>query len=154
MLRISIAAALAAVSAPAAAEDWRITALTGDPGDGTLFLVDAASVERRDGDVSFTLLMLYQRPFEGVDRVLNRMDARCDGFSFTIPHARFYGADRFLGDHRAPDERIQAAPDSAFEDSIEAACARQWGSGTIAAPRDAADAIFRSSDPAEAARSM
>ena len=153
MGRWLIAVALAAFAAPAAAADWRITGLNGQAGDRTLFLVDADSTRTESGAASFWLQMLYEQPFRGVNRVMNRLDARCADRSFTIATALFYLDDEARLQETTRSERIFAAPDSAFEAAILAACSGRWPGGTVADPRAAAAAIFRAADPARTARS-
>jgi hypothetical protein len=156
MLKWGMAAALAvcALPAAAAAADWRMAGLSGETGDRTLFLVDASSVEQpRRGEVRFEMMMLYQKPFQGVNRTMSRIEANCARRSFTLVSVRFFADEREMGEHRS-GESVDAPAGSAFESVLVGACTREWGSRTIARPRDAADAIFSADDPLEAARNM
>lgn len=141
--------ALGAILAPApasAAADWRYVAHTETSVGHGMGYIDAESISRSEGRVTFWAFVVFERELAGMDNVRYHVDADCETRSFRYLEAIFYLRAAYVGTVRAEDT-IESAPGTGAYDLVDTACGNRTMDGlAVEDPYATATAALRGPD--------
>ena len=132
---------LCALPAPAAAADWRFTAIRPTHYGTSLSFIDVASVKGGHGRVSFWASTYFSRRTRGMNRVSAQITADCNTLDYRFNEIVLFYNQRPLS-RSAPGVTRRAAAGTNVYDEINSACgAREFGTH-INVPEAFAAAFF------------
>ena len=123
MPQILLTAAALAASAPAAnPPDWRLLTFVDPPAGGVMF-VDAASIVRSGGSVSFVSDIRFKHPEGAADRTVQKTEADCSTRRYLDRVVTYYSNGKVILDeiNGEPKRRV-AEPGSFYGGVIEMLC--------------------------------
>ena len=118
---VLLAAGLVALSAPAHAADWRLTAARHTRFGSSLAFLDMQSIRGGDGRVQFSTLTFFNRQTRRMNRVAASVTADCRSMTYRFRHIILYRNQQPLSQWHSATVVI-ARPRSNVYDAISAAC--------------------------------
>ncbi|HYU94578.1 MAG TPA: hypothetical protein VE989_00240 [Sphingomicrobium sp.] len=118
---VLLAAGLVALSAPADAADWRLTAARHTRFGSSLAFLDLQSIRGGDGRVQFSTLTFFDRETRGMNRAAASITADCRSMTYRFRHIVLFRNQQPLSQWHSATV-VLAAPRSNVYDTISAAC--------------------------------
>jgi len=122
IIRTLLAVVLAAsASAPAVADDWRLTAVRPTKYGLSLSFINAESIRGAHGQVEFSGATYFSRQTRQMNRVSVRVSADCGSRMFRLQQITSYRNQQPIGEWQST-AAVPAKPPSNVFDQISAAC--------------------------------
>lgn len=133
------AAALLVLTAatPAFAQDWRVSAISGEKPDRTVYLLDAASIVHNGDTVNFTTQSVFEHTTESrdFDRSITKRRGTCSTMSSQIMQNSYYANGTFMNTDDSPGDMIQHNEGTVMYDALAQACGKKaMEQGSVANP--------------------
>lgn len=133
------AAALIALTAaaPAFAQDWRVSAISGAKPDRTVYLIDASSIARHGDAVDFTTQSVFEQLTDSrdFDRSVTRRHGTCSAMSSQIVENSYYAKGSFQNTDETPGNLIAHKQGTIMYDVLAQACgAKALEADSVASP--------------------
>lgn len=130
MIRFAFrAAALLALTAatPAFAQDWRVSAISGEKPDRTVYLLDAASIVHNGDTVTFTTQSIFERltASRDFDRSVTKRRGTCSTMSSQIVENSYYANGSFQNTDSTPGNVIAHNEGTVMYDALAQACGKK-----------------------------
>jgi hypothetical protein len=122
--RYAVALIALTAAAPAFAQDWRISAISGEKPDRTVYLIDASSVARTGDTVTFTTQSIFEQLTDSrdFDRSVTKRRGTCSAMSSQIVENTYYAKGSFQNTDSSPGNIITHKPNTVMYDALQMAC--------------------------------
>lgn len=133
------AAALIALAAatPAFAQDWRLSATSGEKPDRTVYLIDAASIVRHGDVVDFRTQSIFEQitASRDFDRSITKRHGTCSTMTSQIVENSYYAKGEFQNTDSTPGNIVTHKEGTVMYDALSQACGtKALEDGTISDP--------------------
>lgn len=148
MVRFACRAALLlalTAATPAFAQDWRVTAMSGEKPDRAVYLVDSASVVRNGDTVNFTTQSVFERTTDvrDFDRSVTKCRGLCSTMSSAIAENSYYADGSFKNTDSTLGSTLAHKEGTVMYASMEMVCGKKPFTGdSITNPETAVRAYF------------
>src|ERR1044072_9000209 len=130
MIRFAYRAALLIAltgATPAFAQDWRVSAISGEKPDRTVYLLDAASIVHNGDSVTFTTQSVFEHTTDArdFDRSVTKRRGTCSTMSTQIVENSYCVNGSFQNTDSTPGNMIQHKDGTVMYDALSQACGKK-----------------------------
>jgi hypothetical protein len=118
------AAGLFFIAAPAAAESWRVTGISGEAPDRAVYLVDVDSIRRNGDKVNFDSMTVWEVADADMDSSRTQREGDCWTRMTFIVRNSFFLDGRLTSEEKEPTEPVEAKSETMMGDVLDAVCGR------------------------------
>lgn len=109
---------------PAFAQDWRVSAISGEKPDRTVYLLDATSIARNGDTVTFTTQSIFEQLTESrdFDRSVTKRRGTCSSMASQIVENTYYAKGSFQNTDSTAGNMISHKDGTVMYGVLEQAC--------------------------------